>query len=120
MNITSPETLEKVFFILKDFLYNPKYIEDLKQNMAAVLSSLENYKPQSQESLKTKLPTIIFHCEFSQKRGPRAYGAIRNHDREVNEKNYPYLDYPDIFVLDGGYRNFYPQFPVKIKKWMII
>jgi len=87
--------------------------------MSSTFSNIENYKTSLQDPLKSKMPMIIFHCEFSQLRGPRAYSAIRNQDRALNEKNYPYLDYPDIFVLDGGYRNFYKQFPVSDKNTFI-
>jgi len=112
LNITSPELLEKVFFTHKSLLYNPKYIQDLKGEMHETLKNVENYKLDSKDSLKSKLPMIIFHCEFSQQRGPRAYSTVRNQDRDLNIKRYPYLDYPDIFVLEGGYRNFYSQFRV--------
>ena len=54
---------------------------------------------------------IIFHCEFSQNRGPTLMRMFREHDRKQNYKNYPYLDYPNIFLLLGGYRQFYKDFP---------
>ena len=54
---------------------------------------------------------IIFHCEFSQNRGPTLMRMFREHDRTQNFKNYPYLDYPNIFLLQGGYRKFYNDFP---------
>ncbi|KAK8870461.1 m-phase inducer phosphatase [Tritrichomonas musculus] len=54
---------------------------------------------------------IIFHCEFSQNRGPTLMRMFREHDRKQNYKNYPYLDYPNIFLLQGGYKQFYKDFP---------
>lgn len=47
---------------------------------------------------------VIFHCEFSQDRGPRFMNLFREYDRKVNE--YPKLSFPYIFVLDGGYCRF--------------
>lgn len=52
-------------------------------------------------------PALIFHCEFSSHRGPRMALHMRNHDRITNGTNYPRLNYPEIYVLDGGYKDFY-------------
>eukprot|EP01129_Flabellula_baltica_P008799 TRINITY_DN3528_c0_g1_i1.p1 TRINITY_DN3528_c0_g1~~TRINITY_DN3528_c0_g1_i1.p1 ORF type:complete len:457 (+),score=82.89 TRINITY_DN3528_c0_g1_i1:52-1422(+) len=48
---------------------------------------------------------IVFYCEFSSERAPRAYDHIRSLDR--NSHTYPELRYPDIYLLDGGYAKFY-------------
>ncbi|KAG0660724.1 cell division cycle- protein [Maudiozyma exigua] len=50
---------------------------------------------------------LIFHCEFSAQRGPTIASSFRNHDRYMNNDNYPFLFYPDIVILDGGYKAFY-------------
>jgi len=50
---------------------------------------------------------IIFHCEYSAQRAPRMALHLRNFDREKNMSRYPYLDYPEIYILDGGYSSFY-------------
>lgn len=34
---------------------------------------------------------------------------MRNIDRQNNITCYPYLDYPEMYLLDGGYCNFYSQ-----------
>jgi M-phase inducer tyrosine phosphatase len=52
---------------------------------------------------------VVFHCEFSRNRGPTLMRAFRHYDRTVNE--YPNLDFPDIFLLDGGYSRFYAECP---------
>lgn len=52
---------------------------------------------------------LIFHCEFSQRRGPQAMEAFRLADREQNP--YPDLFYPDIYCLDGGYADIYNTHP---------
>ena len=54
---------------------------------------------------------IIVHCEHSIKRGPALWKSIRNLDRTENLKNYPDLSYPDLYVMDGGYKQFFKDFP---------
>lgn len=56
---------------------------------------------------QTSPQLLVFHCEFSEHRGPKLAAAFRNHDRIANHENYPNLYYPDIVVLDGGYKEFY-------------
>ncbi|XP_025904656.1 M-phase inducer phosphatase 2 [Nothoprocta perdicaria] len=51
---------------------------------------------------------VIFHCEFSSERGPRMCRFVREKDRACNE--YPRLHYPELYVLKGGYREFFPQY----------
>lgn len=53
---------------------------------------------------------IIFHCEFSSERGPRLMREIREKDRMINKHSYPNLFYPEIYLLEGGYKCFYEQF----------
>ena len=55
---------------------------------------------------------IVFHCEFSQCRGPKMYNLLRSLDREINYKNYPHLTYPEIYLLEGGYSAFSESYPV--------
>ncbi|NXC91652.1 MPIP2 phosphatase, partial [Cercotrichas coryphoeus] len=52
---------------------------------------------------------IIFHCEFSVERGPKMCKFLRERDRACHE--YPQLHYPELYVLSGGYREFFFQFP---------
>ena len=35
---------------------------------------------------------------------------LRNLDRQLNEHSYPNLYYPELYLLEGGYKNFYEQF----------
>lgn len=67
----------------------------------------------TKKNLKNK--KIIFHCEFSQCRGPKLYNLFRNFDRETNFQNYPDLTYPNIYLLEGGYSLFSKEYPVKIE-----
>lgn len=36
---------------------------------------------------------------------------LRNRDRDTNIDSYPALRYPEIYVLEGGYKAFYESFP---------
>lgn len=60
---------------------------------------------KSFQSNKKRL--IIFHCEFSSYRGPLMASHLRTCDRNINQDNYPHLDYPDILILEGGYKTFF-------------
>ncbi|XP_075787208.1 M-phase inducer phosphatase 2 isoform X1 [Pelodiscus sinensis] len=51
---------------------------------------------------------LIFHCEFSSERGPRMCRFVREKDRACNE--YPNLHYPELYILKGGYKEFFPQY----------
>jgi M-phase inducer tyrosine phosphatase len=54
---------------------------------------------------------VVFHCEFSQNRGPQLAGIFRELDRSLNQHHYPHLHYPHVYILDGGYRQFHAEFP---------
>lgn len=59
---------------------------------------------------KLERSLLIFHCEFSANRGPTIAGYFRDFDRLINKLNYPFIYYPNVYVLDGGYKNFYEQY----------
>ncbi|XP_032366976.1 M-phase inducer phosphatase 2 [Etheostoma spectabile] len=59
-------------------------------------------------SCPDKRVVIIFHCEFSSERGPRMCRFVRERDRAANE--YPNLHYPELYILKGGYKDFFPHF----------
>ncbi|XP_005532288.1 PREDICTED: M-phase inducer phosphatase 2-like [Pseudopodoces humilis] len=56
----------------------------------------------------SKRVIIIFHCEFSAERGPKMCKFLRERDRSCHE--YPQLHYPELYILKGGYREFFFQF----------
>jgi len=65
-------------------------------------------KETQYHSLVEKL-CLVFHCEFSSHRGPKAYKKIRSLDRKQNE--YPNLFYPEMYLLEGGYKQFWEEYP---------
>ncbi|CAF1113200.1 unnamed protein product [Rotaria sp. Silwood1] len=50
---------------------------------------------------------FIFHCEFSSERAPSLLRFFRSEDRNIHERIYPQLHYPEIYLLEGGYKAFY-------------
>jgi len=54
---------------------------------------------------------LVFHCEYSSHRGPKSYKRVRSSDRKLNEPNYPDLFYPEMYLLEGGYKQFYKDYP---------
>ncbi|XP_076438789.1 uncharacterized protein LOC143277770 [Babylonia areolata] len=78
LNIWSPDAL------LEEYLKNPK---------------------RSQDPNKRFL--LVFHCEFSSERGPKLFRFLRSKDRESNKECYPFLYYPEIYLLEGGYKAFF-------------
>ncbi|XP_036403545.1 M-phase inducer phosphatase 1-B-like [Megalops cyprinoides] len=61
------------------------------------------------QQLRARCPekrlVLVLHCEFSSERAPRTCRLLRRQDRSVNE--YPALHYPEVYILKGGYRDFY-------------
>ncbi|XP_058236697.1 cell division cycle 25 homolog d isoform X2 [Hemibagrus wyckioides] len=54
---------------------------------------------------------IVFHCEFSSERGPWLCRYLRELDRAVNAQMYPHLLYPELYLMEGGYKSFYSCCP---------
>ncbi|XP_052778610.1 cdc25-like protein phosphatase twine [Mya arenaria] len=50
---------------------------------------------------------LVFHCEFSSERGPKMYRHLRSEDRSLHTDVYPRLAFPEVYLLEGGYKAFY-------------
>ncbi|ESO93092.1 hypothetical protein LOTGIDRAFT_119865 [Lottia gigantea] len=67
----------------------------------------EFIKSQQQKQTTDSLKHIlVFHCEFSSERGPKLLRYLRSLDRKENSHRYPYLDFPEIYILEKGYKVF--------------
>ncbi|KAK7205629.1 Rhodanese-like domain-containing protein [Myxozyma melibiosi] len=58
---------------------------------------------------------LIFHCEYSHERAPRMACHLRACDRQKNLNAYPKLDFPDVYILEGGYQNFFATYRSRCK-----
>ncbi|XP_070499387.1 M-phase inducer phosphatase-like [Chironomus tepperi] len=71
-----------------------------------IIEELVNKKSQEVTNIDGENRNIlIFHCEFSSERGPKLSRFLRNHDRMSSP--YPTLQYPEIYLLHGGYKEFF-------------
>ncbi|XP_071089149.1 M-phase inducer phosphatase-like [Haliotis cracherodii] len=50
---------------------------------------------------------LVFHCEFSSNRAPKMIRHLRGLDRKLNADCYPFLFYPEVYLLSGGYKAFF-------------
>ncbi|KAJ0398811.1 hypothetical protein ATCC90586_004733 [Pythium insidiosum] len=48
---------------------------------------------------------LVFYCEFSANRAPKMLRHLRNLDRWIHAERYPELFYPELYLIDGGYKN---------------
>ncbi|KAL3289934.1 hypothetical protein HHI36_023317 [Cryptolaemus montrouzieri] len=71
---------------------------------------LELLQQQSATATDNKRHILIFHCEFSSERGPNLFRYLRQQDRSRNEAAYPSLQYPEIYLLEGGYKHFFTEY----------
>jgi hypothetical protein len=55
---------------------------------------------------------LIFHCEFSEIRGPKMARFLRERDRKIHgDRYFPHLFFPELYVMRGGYKHFFNSFP---------
>ncbi|KAG6874084.1 hypothetical protein C0995_006941 [Termitomyces sp. Mi166 len=54
---------------------------------------------------------LIFHCEFSAKRAPTFAKHLRARDRAMNNHLYPKIHFPEVYILEGGYCQYYKTSP---------
>ena len=63
-----------------------------------------------QQRHQNKDTILIFHCEFSSERGPKRAKFLRKLDRQLNADKYPFLNFPEIYIMKGGYKEFYDRY----------
>lgn len=69
---------------------------------------LEDFMNSShQSSEKRRDSVLIFYCEFSSERAPKRAEFFRELDRKLNADVYPKLNFPEIYIVLGGYKAFY-------------
>ena len=86
-------------------LYTKDQVHDFLNeyhNNFPVVNGNKNQRPNT---------VLIFHCEFSSERGPKMARFLRSQDRILNAEKYPLLSFPEIYIAEGGYKDFYPQYP---------
>ena len=100
------------FFVYHTFYLTPKpefsvYLQGAK-NIYTNEGILEEFmkNPIKSENSEKRV-VIIFHCEFSSERGPKLSRFLRSKDRLSNKDCYPNLHYPELYLLDGGYKSFF-------------
>ncbi|KAI0059081.1 hypothetical protein BV25DRAFT_1167038 [Artomyces pyxidatus] len=52
---------------------------------------------------------LVFHCEFSAKRAPTFAKHLRSKDRALNNHNYPNIHFPEVYILEGGYCQYFKE-----------
>jgi len=67
--------------------------------------------PMASEDKSEKRNIIIFHCEFSSQRAPDFYNKLRERDRTLNAHVFPGLYHPECYLLHGGYKEFFINYP---------
>ncbi|KAF3429756.1 hypothetical protein E2986_01939 [Frieseomelitta varia] len=82
-------------------LYSKDLIEQILLNP---LTNTPEIQPDT-----NKRNILVFHCEFSWERGPNLSRFLRSLDRERNKERYPALYYPEVYLLHGGYEQFYKK-----------
>ncbi|TDL27605.1 hypothetical protein BD410DRAFT_713840 [Rickenella mellea] len=56
-----------------------------------------------------KKTVLVFHCEFSAKRAPTFAKHLRSKDRAMHNHLYPKILYPEVYILSGGYCQYFKE-----------
>ncbi|KAJ7219124.1 hypothetical protein GGX14DRAFT_355576 [Mycena pura] len=87
---------------------NLNQINDLEEFF--LRSSLKKPKP-SVSGDPARKTILVFHCEFSVKRAPTFAKHLRAKDRALNNHVYPKIHYPELYILEGGYSQYFHTSP---------
>jgi M-phase inducer tyrosine phosphatase len=101
--VVSPSSHFKILDCRFDYEYQGGHIRNSvnANSPDALLDVLKDLAPGT---------ALIFHCELSQLRGPSMMRWLRNYDRCANVENYPRLNYPNLYILQGGYAEFFSHY----------
>lgn len=91
--------------------YNGGHIENAKNlyRKEMIQEEFIDNKLNDTETDVTRSKIMIFHCEFSSERGPKMCRFLREQDRKTHSDCYPKLFYPELYVLKGGYKEYFEQ-----------
>lgn len=98
-----------------DYEYNGGHIPgainiNTTQGVEDFLLGARVQKPEpSMSGDAAKKTILVFHCEFSQKRAPTFAKHLRSKDRSLNGHVYPRIHYPEVYILEGGYCQYYKE-----------
>lgn len=106
----SPNTLNVILsgvlkrnFIVVDARFSYEYQGGHIKNALNHRSEIELMDSLKKAPQKPEI--VIFYCEFSSERAPLLAKNFRNADR--NQNKYPDLLFPEMYILDGGYKAFF-------------
>lgn len=70
------------------------------------------FTPEALDKYGNGKYVLVFHCQFSSIRGPECKATLKSIDRELTLKKGPNASsfYPDVFLLQGGYDEFFKIF----------
>ncbi|KAK8852519.1 m-phase inducer phosphatase [Tritrichomonas musculus] len=80
-------------------------------NITSLSSMIKVFQKYMDEIENGKSICIVIHCEYSSIRGPKLYDLFREYDRNIHISEYPKLSYPNLFLLEGGYKKFFNLHP---------
>ncbi|KAJ5077261.1 cdc25-like protein phosphatase twine-related [Anaeramoeba ignava] len=110
----SPQTLLKVLNSPKSFNFDYIFVIDCRFSFEYEAGHIKGAKNWNDPfKIITNLfseqiyenACLILHCEFSKNRAPSMFHFIRQIDHKCNP--YPKLFYPQMYILGGGFRNFF-------------
>ena len=121
LNYITPQTLESLLNKSQQLDNNNLIIVDCRYpyefNGGHIQGAVNLYTKEAIQKQLIESPShrnertvIVFHCEFSSERGPKMCRFLRGQDRAAHSECYPQLYYPEIYVLQGGYKAFYEQY----------
>lgn len=101
-----PEVEAHIIDCRYPYEYNAGHIKGA-QNIYTTEQIVREFLEKPKISQTGKKTILIFHCEFSSKRGPDMSRFLRNRDRSMH--SYPKLFYPESYLIEGGYKAFFSK-----------